>query len=78
MERTLTTEQKELAEGSIVRYNLLSVPNYLPYCGDAHCPRGLLRAPYSKELGQFKCACGWVSSYPPEFIEEYKKVWAKS
>lgn len=75
MERTLTTEQRKIAKGSIVRYNLLSRPNYAPYCGDIDCKHGLPRAPFSTELNQFKCSCGWVSSFPPEFIAEYKKVW---
>lgn len=76
MERTLTTEQKELAKGSIVRYNLLSRPKYEPYCGNTKCSYNLPRATYSKELEQFKCCCGWVSSFPTEFITEYKKVWS--
>jgi hypothetical protein len=55
---------------SIVRENLLTVPGYSPYCGAAECD---LRWPRTKFDGeQFKCGCGWHSTFEAEFIGEYK------
>jgi hypothetical protein len=55
---------------SIVRENLLSVPGYTPYCGSNDCTRGLVRTKF--DGSQFKCSCGWRSSFEPEFIEKYR------
>ncbi|QIG68027.1 hypothetical protein EVB55_092 [Rhizobium phage RHph_Y68] len=55
---------------SIVRDNLLSRPHYSPYCGGEKCYLGLPRTHYIR--GQFRCGCGWVSSFDEEFIKEYE------
>jgi len=58
---------------SIVRRNLMTEKNYTPYCGNGggcHMPRT-----YFKD-DQFNCpACGWVSQFPEDFIQEYKIKW---
>lgn len=59
---------------SIVRDNLMNRPGYTPYCGNEHC---ILSMPRTKfDGGQFRCRCGWKSSFEPEFIAEYTAKWA--
>ncbi len=57
---------------SIVRNNLMTRPGYTPYCGDASCIRGMPRSDWSHTKEQFTCGCGWVSTFPADFIEGYK------
>jgi hypothetical protein len=54
---------------SIVRKNLMSRPNYSPYCGDDKCSRGMPRTKFNGK--QFECNCGWVSGFDDEFITKY-------
>ena len=67
-------------ENSIVANNLLNEKGYTPYCGSM-LPRPPLgngcNNPRTYFNGtQFVCPkCGWTSSYPIEFIEQYKKKW---
>ncbi len=57
-------------EKSIVRSNLMERPGYSPYCGNEACE---LRMPRSRWDGeQFKCSCGWRSSFDADFIARYK------
>ncbi len=60
---------------STVRDNLMTREGYSPYCGNIHCST----MPRTSWTGkQFKCgSCGWVSSFPPDFIAEYKAKWGK-
>lgn len=61
---------------SIVRENLMTRPGYAPYCGGDRCPQRNPRARFNGE--QFCCsACGWKSSFEPEFIAQYKAKWSK-
>lgn len=58
---------------SIVRQNLLSVPGYTPYCGNAEkCTHLMPRTKFNGQ--QFECECGWVSQFEPEFIDDYKNL----
>ncbi len=67
-----------MTESSIVRENLMTVENYTGYCGAMqHCHLGMPRTKWDKEKEQFTCLCGWVSQYPPDFIQRYKKRWSK-
>lgn len=69
---TIESTQKDMRTVSVVRRNLMTVPGYSPYCG-AMC-RVMPRTRFNGE--QFVCpCCGWVSSFPKEFIDEYKKKW---
>ncbi len=54
------------SELSIVRQNLLTRPGYTPYCGKVNCYAGMPRTEFKR--GQYECACGWRSSFEPEFI----------
>lgn len=74
---TLDPEHVNLCKGSIVRTNLMTEPNYSPYCGRGDCPRGLPRTTFINNLNQFKCSCGWTSGFPKEFIDAYKQKWSK-
>ena len=58
---------------SIVRDNLMNREGYEPYCGNQFCALGMPRAHFIG--GQFKCGCGWKSSFEPEFIEAFKAKW---
>ena len=58
--------------GTTVRNNLMKRPGYAPYCGNDLC---MSRAPFDGD--QFKCRCGWRSSYPSDFIDGYKARWHK-
>lgn len=58
---------------SVVRYNILTRPNYSPYCGASKCSYGILRTSFDGK--QFSCKCGWQSGFEPEFIEQYKAKW---
>jgi len=68
---------------NIVRTNLMNEPNYSGYCGnswDEQKKKGcdMPRTKWIAELNQFRCPkCGWVSQYPKDFIERYKKRWSK-
>lgn len=61
-----------MSELSIVRQNMLTRPGYTPYCGVVRCPHGWPRTRF--DGSQFKCVCGWRSTFEPEFIEKYKQV----
>lgn len=58
---------------SIVRDNLMSREGYRPYCGDAQCRFHMPRTRWDGE--QFRCLCGWRSSFEPDFIEAYRDRW---
>lgn len=56
---------------SIVRDNLMSDPNYTPYCGAIDdCEYRMPRTRFDGE--QFVCRCGWRSGFDAKFIEQYK------
>jgi len=57
---------------SIVRNNLMTVPHYTPHCGNG-C-RAMPRTRFNGEQFSCKC-CGWVSSFPKEFIKDYMVKW---
>ena len=58
---------------SIVRRNLMERKGYSPYCGSDDC-RMAPRTSFRHD--QFVCPhCGWISSFPKEFINEYKVKW---
>lgn len=64
---------------SIVIRNMMSVPDYTPYCGNNKA-RHLLdgcdnpRTRFSFLKGQFVCSkCGWQSSFTKDVIEKYKQ-----
>ena len=61
---------------SIVRENLMTVPGYKPYCGSENCFLRWPRTHYN--AGQFRCACGWVSNFEPEFIAAYEAKWPRA
>lgn len=70
-----------MTELAIVRENLMTVPNYTGYCGNAE-PRGYPggcsnpRTIFDGE--QFVCPeCKWRSQYPEDFITRYKVRWGK-
>ena len=68
----LKSTQEDMRTVSVVRRNLMTVPGYSPYCG-AMC-RVMPRTRFNGM--QFVCpCCGWVSLFPQEFIDEYKKKW---
>jgi len=67
-----------MSEETTVRQNLMNEPNYSPYCGAEHCSKGMPRTKFNTKLMQFTCPCGWVSSFPAEFIEKYTKKWGIS
>jgi hypothetical protein len=51
---------------------LMRKPGYTPYCGADAC-MVWARTRWNGE--QFQCQCGWISSYAPEFIAQYKARW---
>jgi hypothetical protein len=59
---------------SIVRDNLMTQDGYTPYCGNLTCSHQMPRSVWNGK--QFECACGWVSEFPKDFIDEYKNRWA--
>ena len=61
-----------MEEHSIVRRNLLTDKNYTPYCGNDNCKYDLPRTSWNGN--QFQCRCGWVSRFPEDFIDKYKKI----
>lgn len=56
---------------SVVRENLMTRPGYTPYCGAERCPYHMPRTKFTGT--QFKCECGWRTSFEPEFIEQYRQ-----
>jgi hypothetical protein len=57
---------------SIVRENLMKQKGYPPYCGN-RC-KEMPRTRFNGD--QFECGCcGWKTSFPIEFIDEYKRKW---
>lgn len=59
-------------ENSFVRNNLMTRPGYSPYCGNM-CG-AMPRTEFNGT--QFECpCCGWVSEFPKDFINKYKKKW---
>lgn len=68
-----------MIELTIVRENLMNEQGYTSYCGNI-LSRNIVggcsnpRTVWSKEKEQFVCnECGWVSKFPINFIERYKK-----
>lgn len=65
-----------MTEKTTVRENLMTVPNYSPYCGNDKCKFTLWSSsnPRTKFNGsQFVCpSCGWTSQFPEDFINRYK------
>lgn len=65
---------------STVENNLMTQPGYTPYCG-SNVPRppvgnGCDNPRTVFNGSQFVCPkCGYVTSFPPEFIEQYKNRW---
>ena len=64
-----------MTEESIVRENLMTEPNYTPYCGADRCSFNMARTKYSRSKEQFVCGCGWQSAFPKDFIKRYKNKW---
>jgi len=68
-------------EETIVRHNLMTEEGYSPFCGNigsrfgssgCHNPK----TQWDENKEQFVCGhCGWVSSFPKDFIERYKQKW---
>lgn len=58
-------------ENSIVRKNLMADKNYTPYCGSERCHLLMPRTNFNGQ--QFTCKCGWVSTFPQDFIKRYKE-----
>lgn len=59
--------------GTTVRCNLLTRPNYSPYCGNFGECESLPRTSYDGE--QFVCGdCGWRSQFPDDFMKLYRLV----
>jgi predicted RNA-binding Zn-ribbon protein involved in translation (DUF1610 family) len=58
---------------SIIRRNLMTQPDYSPYCGNGmRCT--MPRTRFDGE--QFVCPqCRWRSQFPDDFIAEYKAKW---
>ena len=58
---------------SLIRKNLMTQKGYSPYCGNDNC-RITPRTHF--EGKQFICrCCRWKSSFPKEFIDNYKMKW---
>ena len=58
-----------------IQKKLLTTEGYTPSCGNLECR--VMPSTYFNGK-QFVCpCCGWESSYPNDFIEEYKKKWKK-
>lgn len=58
---------------TFMQEKLLTEKGYTPYCGNEHCSV-MPRTHFNGE--QFVChCCGWVSSYPADFIKIYKRKW---
>ena len=54
---------------------ILSEKGYTPYCGNIHCNGGNPRTLFATDSLQFFCpCCGWMSKFPKECMEEYKKL----
>ncbi len=65
-------------ELTVVRENLMNIEGYSGYCGEMEkCTKGMPRTKWNKEKNQFTCDCGWISKYPDDFIQRYKKRWNK-
>ncbi len=59
----------------VIRENLMKIEGYSPYCGNNNCYSMARTIFYDT---QFICKnCGWISKFPVDFIEEYKKKWKK-
>lgn len=59
--------------GTTVRCNILTRPNYTPYCGNYGECSELPRTSYDGE--QFVCSnCGWRSKFHPDFLKLYRLV----
>lgn len=58
---------------TFMQEKLMTCEGYQPYCGNPNC-KVMPRTEFNGE--QFVCRyCGWKSSYPEDFIIEYKKKW---
>jgi len=56
---------------SLIRDNLMSRPNYTPYCGNNACRLNMPRTHFKDN--QFQCNCGWKSEFDQIFINQYLK-----
>lgn len=66
-----------MTEESTVQHNLMNQAGYSPYCGAAKCEKGMPRTQWDPVRQQFRCSCGWVSGFSPDFIERYIAKWKK-
>jgi hypothetical protein len=70
-----------MKELTVVRENLMTIPDYTGYCGNniSSFDKGGCHNPRTKWNGsQFICPeCGWISQYPDDFIKRYKEKWNK-
>lgn len=64
-----------MTEETIVRENLMTLPEYTPYCGSDSCILRNPRTSWSISNNQFVCGCSWVSKFHSVFIKKYKKKW---
>ena len=68
-----------MTENSIIRENLMTQEGYTGYCGNniSRDEIGGCNNPRTKFNGkQFYCPhCKWISQFPIDFIERYKKRW---
>jgi hypothetical protein len=68
-----------MTELTVVRENLMTQKGYTGYCGNniSRFKPGGCSCPRTKWNGeQFYCPeCGWISQFPKDFIDRYKKKW---
>lgn len=70
----MDSNTENLIKGSIVRNNLLTVPGYLPYCGNPYCSNDDgCRTKWDVNQQQFVCKCGWISKFPKDFVVAYTR-----
>ena len=70
------------AVNSIVRYNLMTLEGYSPYCGNQLPRSGVKGCSNTRTVfngSQFVCPqCGFKTEFPEEFITIYKNKWGLS
>lgn len=75
----LTEMEEKTVQQSVIRGNLMTFSGYSPYCGNdiPKEEKGGCDMPRTSFNGsQFVCPkCGWVSSFPEDFIKRYKEHW---
>lgn len=66
-------------EKTIVRENLMTQEGYTPYCGN-NPPINIRQCSMPRTFfngEQFVCpCCGWISTFPKDFIDRYKSKWS--